>query len=595
MANVIKEILAAISVCVNQYYSKSRSFFKQSKPVLRALSPLAEGCDRIFAQQALDLKFHLSCPMPFFREEYENDFKPPNAMENNSLDRFRGLLERARKETSLSVFELDGSRADSGEAYGAAGRVVLNQSDILMVIWDGETLGKHGGTEETMAEARRQGVPLIWIDAHGPHDWQLIDVTDKMPKQTKGKRLMPSQVSSTTFVALRETVEKIIRIPEKRRIKSGKSVSLSHDHTTTYDYLSSFFSEKKPFFNWGEPWKLFKGFVADLTLPKLSPHVVGFENSVVEEWPKDMSTSVAMLIDQLRPFYAWADKLAVAYGNTYRSAFTVCYLLAALAVGMALGPVAFNLIDGLHHPMESLFVIGECIVIIWILAIVGFGRWRKWHERWIDYRLIGELVRHVRLVVPLGGGRSFPQLPAHLSAYGHPAGTWMAWYVRAMERQLDQPKMIMDPKHLGECLAQIKSLLEGQIVYHRENAERCHLIENRLHKAGILLMGMTLGACLLHAFTSTALPHWVGLILIFFCGFFPALGAAIDGINNQGEFRRMEKRSAAMSQQLPTLILKANEIEEKLRTSNGEAEPLLSVQAALLANNAAPAAGKRST
>ena len=307
----------------------------------------------------------------------------------------------------------------------------------------------------------------------------------------------------------------------------------------------------------------------------------------MNEWPRDDSTPVSTLIDRLRPYYAWTDKLAVIYGNTYRSAFIVCYLLASLAVALAMGPVAFGLIGGHHHGLESVFAISECVVIAWILVTVGIARWRHWHERWIDYRLTGELIRHLRLVLPLGGGRSLPRMPAHLSAYGHPASTWMAWYVRAVERELGLPSVRMNRAHIKECLAQVKSLLKGQITYHQVNSRRCHRIESRLHKAGIWLLFMTLGACLIHAVAGAALPLWVGLMLISFCGFFPALGAALAGINNQGEFRRIAKRSEAMGQQLPNLSREADRLEEKLFTNDDKEETLLSMQVAALASRAA--------
>jgi len=167
----------------------------------------------------------------------------------------------------------------------------------------------------------------------------------------------------------------------------------------------------------------------------------------------------------------------------------------------------------------------------------------------------------------------------------------MAWYIRAVEREVGQPSAKMNRAHIKECLAQIKALIEGQIEYHRENARRCHHIESRLHKAGIWLMFMTLGACSLHAipflFNTADLPHWVGLILISFCGFFPALGAALAGINNQGEFRRIEKRSDAMRQQLPNLSKEVDLLEEKLISFDGKEGGLLSVQVAALASKAA--------
>lgn len=587
LATVIKDILSTIKDQVNRYYLNNKRFFKATSPILRALSPLAEGSDRIFAEQALDLGFHLCCPMPFFQNEYEKDFTTPNALEKNSIKRFVELLQRAEKETSLSIFELDGNRDNTGAAYGAAGRVVLNQSDILMVVWDGECQGKPGGTEETMAEAKRQGVPLVWIDAHNPTAWQIVDETLDMPEPVHDKRMTPTPPDNHSLDQVRNLVESIIKLPELSLKQNEKVPSPPHHYTPSLKAIVTFFSERKPRLNYGWLWQSFKGIIADGKRPTLNFQVPGFESSVIRDWPNDDSTTVAGLVNWLRPFYAWADKLAVSYGDTYRSAFIFCYLLAALAVGFALGPLAFGLIGSHHHTLEAFFIILECIAIIAILLIVWIGNTWRWHERWIDYRMASELVRHLRLVVPLGGGRSFPQIPAHLTGYGHPAGTWMAWYIRAVERDLGQPSAKMDRNHIEKCLAQIKELLDGQIRYHRDNAKRSHRIENRLHKAGIWLMAMTLAACVLHLITSSVFPIWAGLILTFFCGFFPALGAAMAGINNQGEFRRVEKRSEAMSLQIPKLREELDQLEEKLDGIEDGKGALLSVQLAALASRAA--------
>jgi hypothetical protein len=40
---------------------------------LRLLSPLAEGADRIVAEQALALGYHLEAPLPFAQGAYEED------------------------------------------------------------------------------------------------------------------------------------------------------------------------------------------------------------------------------------------------------------------------------------------------------------------------------------------------------------------------------------------------------------------------------------------------------------------------------------------------------------------------------------------
>ena len=68
--------------------------------MLRVISPLAEGADRLVAKEAIALGFELQCPLPFTREEYQRDFESAQ-----SRQEFCALIALA-----TAVLELDGSR-----------------------------------------------------------------------------------------------------------------------------------------------------------------------------------------------------------------------------------------------------------------------------------------------------------------------------------------------------------------------------------------------------------------------------------------------------------------------------------------------------
>ncbi len=130
---------------------------------LHAISPLAEGVDRIFAEEAQELGWPLICPLPFPIEEYGKDFEPSVALEPNSLSRFHNLHGRA-----ASIIELSGDRHDLLEAYAACGRYVLDHCDLLIAVWDGQP-GEHGGTAELVELAIAANKPLIHIHSTPPH------------------------------------------------------------------------------------------------------------------------------------------------------------------------------------------------------------------------------------------------------------------------------------------------------------------------------------------------------------------------------------------------------------------------------------------
>ena len=117
-------------------------------------------------------------------------------------------------------------------------------------------------------------------------------------------------------------------------------------------------------------------------------------------------------------------------------------------------------------------------------------------------------------------------------------------------------------------MADLVDTLGKQVAYHKENRKRSQRIERRLDLFGLAVLAVTLMACLAHLVVgvgmSTPLPLWAQGDVLFFSGFLPAVGAATAGVSNQGEFRRMAKRSAAMEAQLGQLRSAAETLSARL-------------------------------
>ena len=126
----------------------------------RLWSALAEGADRIAAEEALALGWELACALPLPRTDYEADFADPT-----SLHEFRLLLARA-----TGVVELDAvAGSERSAAYQRAGRRILAEADLLLAVWDGEAARGPGGTAEMVAEAGARRMPIVWVNAASPH------------------------------------------------------------------------------------------------------------------------------------------------------------------------------------------------------------------------------------------------------------------------------------------------------------------------------------------------------------------------------------------------------------------------------------------
>jgi hypothetical protein len=120
-----------------------------------ALSALAEGADRLFAEAAVALEFRLEAILPFPQADYETTFG-----DTATTPAFRRVLASARH-----VEVLPGSLADTRAAYEAQGRAIVDASDIVVAVWDGKPAAGRGGTPEIIAYAVAGGHPVIWIDA----------------------------------------------------------------------------------------------------------------------------------------------------------------------------------------------------------------------------------------------------------------------------------------------------------------------------------------------------------------------------------------------------------------------------------------------
>jgi hypothetical protein len=120
-----------------------------------ALSPLAEGADRLFAEAALGLGYKLHANLPFKSDDYETTFG-----DAASTPVYRMLLHRAAE-----VTELPGTLEDSKAAYESVGQATVEESDILVAVWDGQGAAGRGGTPEIIAHAMGCQKPVIWVDA----------------------------------------------------------------------------------------------------------------------------------------------------------------------------------------------------------------------------------------------------------------------------------------------------------------------------------------------------------------------------------------------------------------------------------------------
>jgi len=122
-----------------------------SNDVSSGLSSLAVGADQLFAETVLELERALEVVVPCL--QYETTFKNPDDIRS-----YRNLLHNAKKSYQLEF------PAPSEDAFYAAGRFIVDMSDMMILVWDGRPAGGLGGTGDIAKYVNAQLRPYLWIN-----------------------------------------------------------------------------------------------------------------------------------------------------------------------------------------------------------------------------------------------------------------------------------------------------------------------------------------------------------------------------------------------------------------------------------------------
>ncbi|MGD9496003.1 MAG: hypothetical protein AB7Y46_06820 [Armatimonadota bacterium] len=121
---------------------------------LVCVSPLAEGADRLVAEAVLARGGTLHALLPFAVEDCLSDFEG-----EDSRAQFRRLMGAAAR---VEVLPACASRKES---YEQVGLVVLERSDVVIAVWDGQPAQSQGGTGDIVARALERRMPVLHIKA----------------------------------------------------------------------------------------------------------------------------------------------------------------------------------------------------------------------------------------------------------------------------------------------------------------------------------------------------------------------------------------------------------------------------------------------
>jgi hypothetical protein len=511
-----------------------------SQAGLRLMSPLAEGADRVVAEEAGALGYKLDVVLPFLADEYSRDFPDSEAAFQTLfgkaetrlvLDGDPGTLNGGRGETGGQADQVKRSRA-----YQAAGRMVVRNSDLIIAIWDGEPGRGDGGTADIVLFSVRFGVPVCWIDTDPdkpvrmllnlPQYWQ----RDCNDPQLESAACVPN--GELAFKALRECLVAAIvppTHPKPRRsgVVGGMVQGIADWTGKNPSPLQVFLQEKElPRQTF---WRAYDWF---LTLA--ATRAAGER--------REMGPAASGLESYWEQKYRAANTLSQQYGARYRSSYVLVFLASMFGFAASVASLAFT-------QLGKVWTFIELAAIAGIVMLVLLNHLYLWHERWITYRLLAELCRKQRVLATLGRG-----LPGRaISAMANdavanegevPREAWVAWMFGAALRAAPRPQGELNLQVLEHAKACCQDMLAEQIAYHEDRRERCRAANESLAKIGgwgFVAAAALVGLGLAHSF-----PPEPSAALNYLGCFLAILSAAFTGIRAYAEFDLLAEESDRM-------------------------------------------------
>jgi hypothetical protein len=430
----------------------------------------------------------------------------------------------------------------TSERAATAGRIMIEQADMLLAIWDGVSPGSIGGTRHTIAAAINSGTPVLWIDAKQPDRIKLLRMPEDLYVLGTDMPVSKAEEIETAF-------ESILNPESSDHIESAVRF-----HTEQWHPRSS-----RRFHGYRRIEALFGGFRA--------VERFGTIRQIYEEPDMIASGSGATLLNNARKLsvsndkfvdtiaceilrrFAWADGLSTYLSDAYRGGMIANFLLSAMAIicGIAYLPLA-------SVETKWPFALAEFLLLATILAITFIGRRNRWHSRWFETRRVAEYLRHAPIMLLLGVARATRRWPSCANT------EWPEYYAREVLRETGLPQVVIDQHYLhGVLNGLLLPHVAQQKAYHEDKALRLTRVHFKLDQFSEILFGLAVLSVatflLLTLLGGFFVPlsdfvHKGSKLFTFLAVSLPALGGAFAGIRYFGDFERFAAISEGTAEKL---------------------------------------------
>ena len=541
---------------------------------VRLYGLLADGTDQMIAAMALALGWEVIAPLPFGRALYRAvtshtatgadarallEGRPPadpqvlaRALALDRIFETVRLFELAERDSEVSnallaMLDDPGCAAKTqtfstccSERVALAGRVIIEQADIVIAVWDGATRSLVGGTGHTIARTLQQNGAVICIDPAAPSDWRIMQSPEA---------LVTRPPAEGRDAVLRRLIRSALRPESDAQLPAGVASlgdeawpSRSHPLSGGYRRIEAMFSgDGRPFRPLALRYEPPEAFASGSGAPLLA------DIRALQGLDGDFAGNVERSL--LRRF-AWADGISTHLSDAYRGGMVANFVLSSLAIaaGIAYQPLG----------AQKWFFAGiEFLLLIAIILITWQGVRRRWHSRWFTTRRVAEYLRHAPILLALGVARPPGRWPQGIYT------SWPEYYARAALREVGLPAAPMTHEYLRTAMTRLLSPhVAEQRDYHIGKARRLRHVHHSLDRISETLFILAVVSVSIYLLIEIAaatgllaegFPHAASKVFTFLGVCFPTFGAAIAGIRYFGDFERFSAISRITAERLDGL------------------------------------------
>ena len=435
-----------------------------------------------------------------------------------------------------------------GTRTKAASRMTVEQSDILLAIWDGKSPSVAGGTRDTMAEALAADVPVIWLDASQPDCLHWLDDPGDLV-------IAPDRDAPVDLAAMTDLIcanmdadwQELDQAKVQLSAASWRPRSRLRFHA--YRRIETLF---------GDEGARFGSVRQSYQTPEAAAQagegtMLGTITALLQPDPNTATSLATKVVSR----FAAADGISTYLSDAYRGGMAANFLLSAAAIiaGIAYLPLVGP--DG-----KWPFALAELLLLLAIVALTVAGVRGQWHKRWFQTRRAAEYLRHAPIMVAIGCARPRGHWPSP------PDARWPELYAREAIKGVGLPRLRITQdflhKHLRDVL---RPFFIAQQAYHRKKARRLERVHHNLDRMSetlfILAILSVTGYLLVKMAASfgtldSAMPGNISKLTTFLGVAFPTLGAAIAGIRYFGDFDRFAAISDITALKLDRLIRRSD-------------------------------------